>query len=156
ALVAPPRAAEDLDGQQDVVHHRAPAEQHRLLEDEPHLATAWRHDRAAVEADASLGERLAAAGAVKARGLAAAARADEGDQLALGDVEAHVAQGVRAPVREIEHLVDALDLDQCAAPVRGTSCSAFLASAGGSTMTPSWTTGRPSTHSDCWLRMPSG
>ena len=75
--VARPGPAKHFNRQENVLHHRAPAQQDCLLEDQPDLAAARAVHWPPVEHDAPFDDRLESADAVQQRGLAAAAGTDQ-------------------------------------------------------------------------------
>jgi hypothetical protein len=91
APVALPVEALHVDGQQHVVEHRAPGKQHRRLEDHADVAAGAVDERAAQPRLAG-GGRQDAGEDLEQRGLAAARGADDGHELALGDVERRAVQ----------------------------------------------------------------
>ena len=104
------RALVELEGQLDVVRHGAPGQQRGLLEDKTDvlgaLGVLW---RAAAERDAAGRGIDESADDPQERGLAAARRADERDELALGDVQRDLAQRFDRAVlgeKSFRHLVD--------------------------------------------------
>ena len=111
----------------DVVGDPQVGEQRRVLEDDPDAAVLRGHPRAAARDDPAADEHLPGVGLEQARGehqqrrLAAAAGADERDELAVGDRQRDVVDGGRAPVP----LGDAPQLERRHRPApAGTTTSA--------------------------------
>ena len=78
-------------GKPHVAEHVEPGQEHGVLEHETKEPTATRGFRwVAVNEDSSGGRRIEVGDDPKDRRLAAAARADEGDELTLADVQADI------------------------------------------------------------------
>ena len=99
-----------LEAEGDVVRHRHVREQRVGLEHHVGRPLPGRHRRhvLAVDQDPAGGRRLEAGEHPQQRGLAAARRAQQGEELALVDVEADIVDGVDVA----ELLGDVLDLDE--------------------------------------------
>lgn len=96
-----PAPAEDLDREQDVVQHRAPGQQGGPLEQHGDVA-AGLGDRRAGHGDLALGDRQQPGDHAEQGGLAAAGAAEDGDELALRDVEVDAAQRLDAARAAVE------------------------------------------------------
>src|SRR5579862_25688 len=94
------RNSPDAEPERDVVVHRHVREQGVLLEDHVHGPPVRRHRRhvVAVEQYAARVRRDEPGDHPQRRRLAAAARAEQREELALGDVDAHVVHRVRAGI----------------------------------------------------------
>ena len=106
--------------QLDILHHVQLGQQVEELEHEPDLPVADGGklprrgvlDHHAVELDRAFGGRIQAAQDVHQRGLAAAGRADDRDELALLDVQGHVVQRADFLLAEAVDLADVAEFDQ--------------------------------------------
>ncbi len=109
--------AGDLQPDGDVLQRRLPREQRLGLEEIAGLAV-QPGERLAIDADAAGGGDEQAGGGVEERGLAAAGRPDDGDELAIRDGEVglvHGDEGAVAPVRRGEGHPHPGELDREAA-----------------------------------------
>src|SRR5262249_2361906 len=77
---------QEFDRQQDVLERSAPGQQHRALEDYSYI-TARAGDRLAVELDRAAAGNKQAGHQAKKRALAAAALADDSDELLIANIE---------------------------------------------------------------------
>src|SRR5262249_4970129 len=111
----------DLEREGEVLAQVAPRQQVRLLEDHPDLGRPRPGDRRAVEQHAPAGEGVEAGHRPEPRRLAAAARAEDADELAVADADRDVLEGVHGPGLRLVDLRRALDadLDGAAARIRG-------------------------------------
>src|SRR6185437_9321465 len=108
-----PGKAHDLERQRDVARDRAPGIERRRLE---HVAIgpararlAWAQ---AVDADRAAGGRLQIGDRAQKRGLAAAGRADEGDELAARNPQADAAERLHGAVGGVEAERQPVNLDR--------------------------------------------
>ncbi len=118
-LGGPYRAGADPKSERHVLEHAHVAEEGVVLEHEPHLPLAHRLIGRvfAVEVDGAMIRRLQPGDDPQQRGLARPGWAEQRDQLARRDVEAHVVQR-----REIaERLAQVTDLDAHAVILSGMS-----------------------------------
>jgi hypothetical protein len=107
-----PVAPLDLDRQHHVLEHVAPRQQDRRLEDDADVA-ARPVDRALAEAHVTRRAAQDPGEDLEERALPAAARADDGHELAVADVEADVLQRLDVPAFErAVDLVEARDRDE--------------------------------------------
>ena len=104
--------AHHLEREHHVAHHIAPGVQRRGLE---HVAVGavqpGRFGADSVDADLSAGRSHQIGNHAHQRGLAAAGRADEGDELATSDAEVDVRQGCYRRVGRLERERKAANLD---------------------------------------------
>jgi hypothetical protein len=109
ASLGPHAARLDAQAEGDVLEHRHVAEQRVVLEHEAHLPLAHVHVGGVLarEQDAARVGRLQARDDAQQRGLAAARRAQQREQLARADVQRHVPQGMEVA----ELLADVANLD---------------------------------------------
>ena len=105
--------AGDLERERHVLVDRLGRQQLEVLEDDPdlaphlgHLATPEPGDVLAVEDDLAAGRELVADEQLDERRLAGAGRADEEDEVALGDDQVDVAQGELAVRVRLRHVVE--------------------------------------------------
>src|SRR5262249_21048240 len=121
ASVVARRQSLRLRTEHHVLHDRQPRKQRRLLEYDG-AARRWRQDFLAGDTNAAAGRMVESGHHVEERGLAAAGRTQDGDELALGHGEADVFQREHAPLAFRELLRYAIDLDHaCASSVRQRS-----------------------------------
>ena len=99
----------DFEAEGDVVRHAHALEERVALEDEADVALLHRHvvDALAAHENLAIGRRFKAGNHAQHGGLAATGRAEQRDELAVGDGEAHVVDGGDAA----ELLGDVLKLD---------------------------------------------
>src|SRR6476620_9239310 len=124
ALLALPPG--ELERQRDVLRDRAPVVEHRVLEHDPVVVVAARLPRGlAVDGDGATRRLDQVADDAQEGRLAASGRPDQGDELALLDLEVDVLERDRAA---LELLRDAVDRDDgqatCSGARRTTICSA--------------------------------
>jgi hypothetical protein len=118
-------AAQHLDGEEHVVEDGAPRQQDRMLEDEADVGEGLAH-RLAVDGDGAARGRREPGHQLEQRALAAAAGADQRDELVVGDVERDVLDGVHevAPTRAVG-LLDVVETDH-----RGSRSFVYSSSSG--------------------------
>jgi hypothetical protein len=112
ALVIAPRVApRQLRGEQDVLEHAAPVQQHRRLEHHPDLGDGA-PDRMVRDLHAARGRRAQPGHDAEQRRLAAARGTDERDELAARDGEGDVAEGFDRAGRRLVRHADPVEDDQ--------------------------------------------
>src|SRR5262245_55025928 len=102
------RQTEHLGGQQDVLERCPPPEQRAGLKHQTDVPPARLHHPFSVDGDLAVTHRQEASDAVKKRRLAAAALADDADELPLPDVQIDSLQGVDRLLSGKVELVDVL------------------------------------------------
>ena len=105
------RQAEDLGGQQDIVDDLAPFEQQRLLKHHADITTGPERHILAADADRAFICRQEIGEDLQDRGLAAARRPDEGNELAIVDLHGDIRDGKHFLVAGLVGLADILQLD---------------------------------------------